>query len=117
MLYVEFMSKYLTPLCARHMPQASLSGEFPSGKQPTTRVRLRISRLSRLIAFLVRIKDAGEIISHSFGSAMRSILIGIYELNIEEVLVIGHTDCGARCTDSKNLIEKMKVRGITQKNY
>ncbi|WP_352416644.1 hypothetical protein [Oscillibacter ruminantium] len=48
---------------------------------------------------------------------MRSILIGIYELNIEEVLVIGHTDCGARCTDSKNLIEKMKVRGITQKNY
>lgn len=62
------------------------------------------------------IKNAGGIISHPFGSAMRSILIGIYELNIEEVLVIGHTDCGARCTDSKNLIEKMKARGITQKN-
>jgi len=62
------------------------------------------------------IKNAGGIISHPFGSAMRSILIGIYELNIEEVLVIGHTDCGARCTDSKKLIEKMKARGITQRN-
>jgi carbonic anhydrase len=62
------------------------------------------------------IKNAGGIISHPFGSAMRSILIGIYELNIEEILVIGHTDCGARCTDSQKLIEKMKARGITQKN-
>lgn len=62
------------------------------------------------------IKNAGGIISHPFGSAMRSILIGIYELNIEEVLVVGHTDCGARCTDSKKMIEKMKAHGITQKN-
>ena len=62
------------------------------------------------------IKNAGGIISHPFGSAMRSILIGIYELNIEEVLVVGHTDCGARCTDSKKMIEKMKAHGISQKN-
>lgn len=62
------------------------------------------------------IKNAGGIISHPFGSVMRSLLIGIYELDIREILVIGHTDCGARATDSQKIIEKMKVRGITQQN-
>ncbi len=62
------------------------------------------------------IKNAGGIISHPFGSAMRSLLIGIYELDVQEILVIGHTDCGARCTDSHTLIEKMKERGIDQRN-
>lgn len=62
------------------------------------------------------IKNAGGIISHPFGSAMRSLLIGIYELEVQEILVIGHTDCGARCTESHKMIEKMKGRGITQQN-
>ncbi|WP_283610669.1 beta-class carbonic anhydrase [Faecalispora anaeroviscerum] len=60
------------------------------------------------------IKNAGGVISHPFGSAMRSLLIGIYELDVQEILVIGHTDCGARCTDAQRIIEKMKARGITQ---
>ncbi len=58
------------------------------------------------------IKNAGGIISHPFGSAMRSLLIGIYELEIEEIFVIGHTDCGARITDSAKIVEKMTARGI-----
>lgn len=62
------------------------------------------------------IKNAGGIISHPFGSAMRSLLIGIYELEVEEILVIGHTDCGARCTNSRKMIDKMKSRGIPQQN-
>ncbi len=61
------------------------------------------------------IKNAGGIISHPFGSAMRSLLIGIYELGVEEILVIGHTDCGARHTDSTKMIEKMKDKNIDQK--
>jgi len=62
------------------------------------------------------IKNAGGIISHPFGSVMRSLLIGIYELDVQEVLVIGHTDCGARHTDSQKMIEKMQAQGITQKS-
>ena len=62
------------------------------------------------------IKNAGGVISHPFGSVMRSLLIGIYELDVREILVIGHTDCGARYTDSSKLIELMKERGITQKD-
>lgn len=62
------------------------------------------------------IQNAGGVISHPFGSAMRSLLIGIYELYVEEILVIGHTDCGARYIDSQKMIEKMKAQGITQEN-
>ncbi len=62
------------------------------------------------------IKNAGGIISHPFGSAMRSLLIGIYELEVQEILVIGHTDCGARYTDSQKMIEKMRERGIAEQN-
>ncbi|HCT64028.1 MAG TPA: carbonate dehydratase [Lachnospiraceae bacterium] len=62
------------------------------------------------------IKNAGGIISHPFGSAMRSLLIGIYELDVQEILVVGHTDCGARHTDSKKMLEKMKAQGIVQKD-
>lgn len=62
------------------------------------------------------IKNAGGVISHPFGSVMRSLLIGIYELGIKEILVIGHTDCGNMYTDSEKMIEKMKNHGITQEN-
>lgn len=62
------------------------------------------------------IKNAGGIISHPFGSAMRSLLIAIYELDVQEILVIGHTDCGASHTDSHKMIEKMKANGIEQKD-
>ncbi len=62
------------------------------------------------------IKNAGGIISHPFGSVMRSLIIGIYELGIEEILVIGHTDCGAKYTCSDNIIDKMLANGISQKN-
>ncbi len=62
------------------------------------------------------ITNAGGVIAHPFGSAMRSLVIGIYELGIEEVLVIGHTDCGARTTSSDSIIGKMLDRGIPEKN-
>lgn len=62
------------------------------------------------------IKNAGGVISHPFGSVMRSLLIAIYELDVSEILVIGHTDCGARYTDSKKMIMKMKENGISQNN-
>lgn len=60
------------------------------------------------------IKNAGGIIDHPFGSAMRSLLIAIYELDVREILVVGHTDCGARNTDHLEMIAAMKERGVAQ---
>ena len=42
------------------------------------------------------IKNAGATITQPFGSAVRSLLIAIYELGVEEILIIGHTDCGVK---------------------
>jgi len=60
------------------------------------------------------IKNAGAIVSHPFGSVMKSILIAIYELNAEEVLVIGHHDCGMNHIRSARMIERMRDRGISE---
>ena len=40
------------------------------------------------------IKNAGALVTHPFGSIMRSILIALYELKAEEVYIIGHKGCG-----------------------
>ena len=58
------------------------------------------------------IKNAGAIISHPFGSVIRSLMVAIYELGVVEVMIIGHTDCGAKHMNSSEMIEKMKERGI-----
>lgn len=58
------------------------------------------------------ITNAGAIISHPFGSVMRSLLVAIYELGVEEIMVIGHLDCGMQSLQSEALIKKMHDRGI-----
>lgn len=59
------------------------------------------------------IKNAGGIISHPYGSVIRSLIIAIYELQVDTVWVIGHTDCGMENLDVGLLIETMKANGIT----
>lgn len=60
------------------------------------------------------IKNAGGIISHPFGSVIRSLLVAIYELGVEEVMVVAHSDCGACHMSAAQMIEHMKKRGIHQ---
>ncbi|HYK72739.1 MAG TPA: carbonic anhydrase [Pseudoneobacillus sp.] len=60
------------------------------------------------------VKNAGALIMHPFGSIMRSILVAVYELQAEEVIVIGHHDCGMSGMKAEPVIEKMKLKGITE---
>jgi carbonic anhydrase len=60
------------------------------------------------------VKDAGALITHPFGSVMRSILVAIYELQAEEVFIIGHHDCGMAGLKADPIIEKMKERGVKE---
>jgi carbonic anhydrase len=41
------------------------------------------------------IRTAGAVVSHPFGSIMRSLLVAVYELQVQEIIVVGHHDCGA----------------------
>ena len=58
------------------------------------------------------IKNAGAIISHPFGSVMRSLLVAVYNLGVQDIMVIGHTDCGMEKLDLSELINNMKQRGV-----
>lgn len=58
------------------------------------------------------IKNAGAVISHPFGSVIRSLLVAIIELGVEEVMVISHSDCGACHMNSDEIIARMEERGI-----
>lgn len=58
------------------------------------------------------IKNAGGTIVHPFGSVMRSLLIAVYELGVEDIMVIGHTDCGVQHMDVEEMKKAMESRGI-----
>lgn len=60
------------------------------------------------------IKNAGGVISHPYGSVVRSLLVAILELGVTEVMVIGHTDCGCQGMDGDEMIEMMLERGVKQ---
>ncbi len=62
------------------------------------------------------IKNAGGVVTNPFGSVIRSLLVAIIELGVEEVMVIGHTDCGVQHIDSDMMIHHMKERGIRQES-
>ena len=40
------------------------------------------------------IKNAGAVVSHPWGSVMRSLLVAVFELKVREIMVIAHHDCG-----------------------
>lgn len=59
------------------------------------------------------VKNAGAIIRKPFDSITKSILVAIYKLKAEEVIVIGHHDCGMSNVDIEALKQSMVDRGIS----
>ena len=62
------------------------------------------------------IKNAGGVISSPFSTEVRSLLVGIYELGVEDVVVVGHTDCGAQHISGPDMVEAMRSRGIPERS-
>lgn len=60
------------------------------------------------------VKNAGAIIRKPFDSIVKSILVSVYKLKAEEVVVIGHHDCGMSNVDTEALKKSMVERGISQ---
>ena len=62
------------------------------------------------------IKNAGGVITHPYGSVVRSLLVAILELGVEEIMVIGHTDCGVQGMDGGEMLQKLVKRGIPKEH-
>ena len=58
------------------------------------------------------IKVAGAEVSHPFGSVMRSLLIAVCELGVEDIMIVAHTSCGAQHMDGASMIEAMEELGV-----
>lgn len=58
------------------------------------------------------IKNAGACITDPFDSTVRSLLVGIYELGVNEIMIIGHTGCGVQGMKGAEMLHLMKERGI-----
>ena len=101
--------------------------KFAASKYPNKKIAILTCMDTRLVELLPAalgfkngdvkiIKNAGGVVSNPFGSVIRSLLVAIIELGVEEVMVIGHTDCGVQHIDSEVMIHHMKERGITQES-
>lgn len=60
------------------------------------------------------IKNAGGLILSPYDSAMRSLLVAVYELGVEEIMVVAHTTCGACHMSFKEFEHHMLERGVTE---
>ena len=60
------------------------------------------------------IKNAGGLVLSETDSARRSLLVGIYELGVREVMVIHHSTCGACHISYGEFKPHMQERGIPE---
>ncbi|KHF39697.1 beta-class carbonic anhydrase [Halalkalibacter okhensis] len=98
--------------------------KFQTTKFPNKKVVILTcmdTRLLELLPFAMNVKNgdaklirnAGAVISHPFGSIMRSILVAIYELGADEVMVVGHHGCGMTGLQASSILEKSQERGVS----
>ena len=59
------------------------------------------------------IKQAGNVLTGVFDATVRSLLVCIYELGVNEIAVIGHHECGMAKTTSESLTKAMVERGVS----
>ncbi|MFD1361345.1 beta-class carbonic anhydrase [Lentibacillus salinarum] len=60
------------------------------------------------------VKNAGAILRDPFDSIMKSILVAIHSLKAEQVIVIGHHDCGMSHMDPAAFKQSMLEKGISE---
>lgn len=101
--------------------------KYLTDKYPNKRIAIVTCMDTRLVELLpaalgIRngdvkiIKNAGATITNPFDSTMRSLLVGVYELGVNEIMVIGHTGCGVQGMNSAEMLHLMQERGVPASN-
>ncbi len=119
---IEEMLKY-----NREFVASGAYSRFATSKYPDKRIAIVTCMDTRLVELLpaalgIRngdvkiIKNAGGTITNPFDSAMRSILVAVYELGVNEVMIIGHTGCGVQGMNAEGMLKLMRGRGIDEEH-
>lgn len=101
--------------------------KFMTSKYPDKKIAIVTCMDTRLVELLPAalglrngdvkiIKNAGGTITNPFDSTMRSLLVAVYELGINEIMVIGHTGCGVQGMNAAEMLELMHKRGISEEH-
>jgi len=99
--------------------------QYGSDSVPNKKMVLFTCMESRLVELLPRalnihngdvkmVKNAGAIIRKPFDSIIKSLLVAVYNLKAEQIIVIGHHDCGMSNVDTDDLVKNMKEKGISE---
>lgn len=97
--------------------------KFVTSKYPDKKIAIVTCMDTRLVELLPAalgikngdvkiIKNAGGTIVNPFDSTMRSLLVAVYELGVNEIMVIGHTGCGVQGMNAREMLHLMRERGI-----
>ena len=101
--------------------------QFATSKYPDKRIAIVTCMDTRLTHLLPAalgikngdvkmIKNAGGTIPNPFDSTMRSLLVAIYELGVNEIMAIGHTSCGVQGMDTSHILDLMRERGVDEEH-
>lgn len=101
--------------------------KFATSKYPDKRIAIVTCMDTRLVELLPAalgikngdvkmIKNASGTITNPFDSTVRSLLVAVYELGVNEIMIIGHTNCGVQGMDANEMLSLMRERGISEEH-
>lgn len=101
--------------------------KFATSKYPDKKIAIVTCMDTRLVELLPAalgikngdvkmIKNAGGTITNPFDSTVRSLLVAVYELGVNEIMIIGHTGCGVQGMDAQEMLHLMKERGVDEEH-
>lgn len=101
--------------------------KFATSKYPDKKIAIVTCMDTRLVELLPAalglrngdvkiIKNAGGTITNPFDSTMRSLLVAVYELVVNEIMVIGHTGCGVQGMNAEEMLHLMRERGVSEEH-
>ena len=101
--------------------------EFFSDKYPVKKLAILSCMDTRILELLYAalglkngdakvIRNAGAVVLHPWGSVMRSLLVGVFDLHVEEIMVVAHHDCGMCGFSPDRLLNKARAAGIPEVN-
>lgn len=111
----------------RQFVEAKGYTQFETSKYPDKRIAIVTCMDTRLLTLIPAamglrngdvkmIKNAGGVITNPFDSTMRALLVAIYELGVNEIMVIGHTECGVQGMDAAHMLSLMRQRGVDEEH-
>lgn len=97
--------------------------QFFSDKYPERELAILSCMDARMVELLPRalglrngdaklIKNAGAVVTHPWGSVMRSLLVAVFDLKVKEIMVVAHYDCGMRGLNAEAFLKRAQENGV-----